>query len=105
MTFFFALYLILSPHFDVVDTRIRTRSSNVVNTRYSASPSNFPRGTSLILYSMLLYYSISCCYGESPRSYAISSPMAGKTLVFGWNQQNVLFFRSVTASKVINLVL
>ena len=30
---------------DVVDTR--TRLSNVVNPRYLASPSNFPRGTSL----------------------------------------------------------
>ena len=49
MTFFFALHLIFSSYFDVVDarTRIRTRPSNVVNTRYSASPSNFPRGTSL----------------------------------------------------------
>ena len=47
MTFFFALHLILSSYFDVVDTR--TRPSNVVNTRYSASPSNFPRGTSLII--------------------------------------------------------
>ena len=37
---FFGLYLILSSFFDVVDTRIRP--SNVVNTRYSASPSNFP---------------------------------------------------------------
>ena len=44
--FFFALHLILSPYFDVVDTRIRTGLSNAVNTRYSASPSNFPRGTS-----------------------------------------------------------
>ena len=42
---FFALHLILSSYFDVVDTR--TRPSNVVNSRYSASPSNFPRGTSL----------------------------------------------------------
>ena len=45
MTFFFlffALHLILSSYFDVVDTRIRTRPSNVVNTRSSASPSNFP---------------------------------------------------------------
>ena len=40
MTFFFALHLILSSYFDVKDTR--TRLSNVVNTRYSASPSNFP---------------------------------------------------------------
>ena len=38
--FFFALHLILSSYFDVVDTRIRP--SNVVNTRYSVSPSNFP---------------------------------------------------------------
>ena len=38
MTFFFALHLILSSYLDVVDTR----PSNVVNTRYSASPSNFP---------------------------------------------------------------
>ena len=47
MTIFFALHLILSPYFDVEDTR--TRPSNVVNTRYSASPSNFPLGTSLIV--------------------------------------------------------
>ena len=40
MTFFFALHLILSLYFDVADTR--TRPSNVVNTRYSASRSNFP---------------------------------------------------------------
>ena len=38
--FFFALHLILSSYFDVVDTR--TRSSNDVNTCYSASLSNFP---------------------------------------------------------------
>ena len=44
--FFFALHLILSSYFDVVVTR--TRPSNVVNTRYSASPSNFCRGTSLV---------------------------------------------------------
>ena len=31
MTFFFALHLILSSNFDVVDTR--TRPSNIVNTR------------------------------------------------------------------------
>ena len=37
--FFFALHLILSSNFDVVDTR--TRPSNVVNTRYSASPRIF----------------------------------------------------------------
>ena len=48
MIFFFALHPILSSYFDVVDTRIRTRPSNVVNTRYSASPSNFPRGASLV---------------------------------------------------------
>ena len=34
MTFFFALHLILRLYFDVVDTRIRTRPSNVVNTRF-----------------------------------------------------------------------
>ena len=40
MTFFFAApYLILSSYFDDVDTR--TRPSNVVNARFSASPSNF----------------------------------------------------------------
>ena len=44
--FFFALHLILSSYFDVVVTR--TRPSNVVNSRYSASPSNFPLGTSLV---------------------------------------------------------
>ena len=48
MTFFFALHQILSSYFGVVDTRIWTRPSNVVNTRYSASPSNFPGGTSLV---------------------------------------------------------
>ena len=37
---FFALHLIFSSYLDVVDAR--TRPSNVVNTRYSASPSNFP---------------------------------------------------------------
>ena len=37
---FFAFHLILSSYFDVIDTR--TQSSNVVNTRYSASLSNFP---------------------------------------------------------------
>ena len=46
MTFFCGLHLILSSYFDVVDTRIRP--SNVVNTRFSASSSNFPRDTFLI---------------------------------------------------------
>ena len=45
MIFFFALHLILSSYFDVVDTR----PSNDVNTRYLASPSKFPWGTSLVL--------------------------------------------------------
>ena len=40
MTFFLPLHLILSSYFDDVD--IWTRPSNVENTRYSASPSNFP---------------------------------------------------------------
>ena len=54
MTFFFALHLILSSYLDVVDTQ--TRPSNVVNTRYSASPSNFPWGTSLAVMTPLNLY-------------------------------------------------
>ena len=51
ITFFFfaALHLILSSYFDVVDIRL----SNVVNSPYSASPSNFPWGTYLVVKTLI----------------------------------------------------
>ena len=42
MTFFLLFHLILSSYVDVIDTDTWTRPSNVLNTCYSASLSNFP---------------------------------------------------------------